>query len=51
MIRDMTAKQRFKDAWRGFWKACKQFKFFDFVADHAMPLYIEKAGNIAKLDK
>jgi triacylglycerol lipase len=50
-IRNFTAWQRVKDGWRGFWAACKQFKFFDFVADHGMPNYVEKAGNIAKLDK
>jgi len=50
-IRNFTIWQRIKDGWRGFWAACKQFKFFDFVSDHAMPGYIEKAGNIAKLDK
>ena len=50
-IRNFTAWQRIKDGWRGFWAACKQFKFFDFVADHGMPNYVEKAGNIAKLDK
>jgi triacylglycerol lipase len=50
-IRNFTAWQRIKDGWRGFWAAGKQFKFFDFVADHGMPNYVEKAGNIAKLDK
>tara|TARA_B110000503_G_scaffold24486_1_gene38713 strand:+ start:2164 stop:2955 length:792 start_codon:yes stop_codon:yes gene_type:complete len=50
-IRDATIWQRIKDGFRGFWAACKQFKFFDFVADHGMPNYVEKAGNIAKLDK
>ena len=50
-IRNFTVWQRVKDGWRGFWAAVKVFKFFDFVADHGMPNYVEKAGNIAKLDK
>ena len=50
-IRNLTTWQKIKDGWRGFWAACKNFQFFDFVADHGMPHYISKAGNIAKLDK
>ena len=50
-IRQMTYWQRVKDQWRGIWAAMKQFKFFDFVSDHAMPLYVERAGVIAKDDK
>jgi hypothetical protein len=50
-IRNFTVWQRVKDGWRGFWAAVKEFKFFDFVADHGMPNYVEKAGNIAKIDK
>ena len=50
-IRVSTFWQRVKDQFRGIWAAMKQFKFFDFVSDHGMPQYIEKAGVIAKDDK
>mgnify|MGYP001158474488 FL=1 len=50
-IRQMTYWQRVKDQWRGIWAAIKQFKFFDFVSDHGMPHYVERAGVIAKDDK
>ena len=45
-IRPSTLWQRLKDAMRGFWDAIKQFKFFDFVADHAMPNYVEYVDNL-----
>jgi triacylglycerol lipase len=45
-IRNLTMWQRIKDGWRGFWAACKQFKFFDFVADHGMPHYIQHVDNL-----
>jgi hypothetical protein len=45
-IRPSSLWQRFKDAFRGFWAAAKQFKFFDFVADHGMPNYIEYVDNL-----
>ena len=50
-IRTMTYWQRVKDQWRGIWAAAKRFKFFDFVSDHAMPLYVEHCQSIAKDDK
>jgi hypothetical protein len=45
-IRPSTFWQRIKDGWRGFWAAVKQFKFFDFVADHGMPNYIQHVDNL-----
>jgi hypothetical protein len=68
-IRPSSLWQRIKDSWRGFWAACKQFKFFDFVkrkggvglfvgflknffiffdfvADHGMPNYIQHVDNL-----
>jgi triacylglycerol lipase len=45
-IRNSTIWQRIKDGWRGFWAACKQYKFFDFVADHGMPHYIQHVDNL-----
>ena len=50
-IRQMTYWQRTKDRWRGIWAAMKRFKFIDFVSDHGMPHYVERAGVLAKDDK
>ena len=33
---------------RCFWAACKQFKFFDFVADHGMPNYVRALNKLKK---
>ena len=51
VIRTSTFWQRVKDQFRGIWAAAKRYKFFDFVSDHAMPLYIEHCQSIAKDDK
>ncbi len=45
-IRTSTIWQRIKDSWRGFWTAFKQFKFIDFVSDHAMPNYVQHVDNL-----
>jgi len=44
-LRNMGYWQRFKDRWRGFWRAIKKRQGIDWFIDHSMVRYLNKVEN------
>jgi triacylglycerol lipase len=49
-VRRLTPWQRFKDGWRGRFRAWSKFQFFDGAYDHSINEYERKLTNVVLSD-